>query len=650
MITFIRRLITSKIGVVVALVLLAMMALSFAVGDVANMNLGGGVNVGAGNVAKVGDETITINDLRRKLDAGLRQAQQQNPGLTMQQFIGAGGLERTIKELTDVAALEQYGRSLGINISSAAVDAVIARDPAFAGLTGQFDQKVFEQRITSEGMSAADVREQIATQAIVRQLLAPVGQIPAVPPGFTLPYASLLLEQRSGQAAFIPASRFVPTAAPTPAQLNSYFNAQRARYAIPERRVIRYALIDQSAVRTPPAVTPAEVQAEYRANAAAYAASETRRFAQVIAGTRAAADRIAAAARGSASLAEAARSAGLQAATVTGTSEAQFAGTTDATIARSAFAANQGAVIGPVQVPLGFMVLELLEVNRRPARSLADVTPELTASLTMRKRREALDDLYNAAQDAMNSGASVSEVAQDKGLQVVTTPALIANGTAPENPAWRPTPVMEPILRAAFQSSAGDPGQIIQAQGTDVFAIVEVADFIAAAPPPLARIRDRVVADWRQAEGSKAARARARQILAAVERGQSLSAAATAAGVGGAVQTIGGRRIGATSDQGRLPPEVALLFSMARGTAKTLELPGSSGWMVIRLDSTTRGDATGNTELLAAVEQQFGGALGAEYVEILVRAARREFEVTENSEVIAQLRRELTGAATPATN
>lgn len=650
MITFLRRLITSKIGAIIALILLVMMGLSFAVGDVANMNLSGGTSVGAGNVARVGDETITINDLRRKLDAGLRQAQQQNPGLTMQQFIEAGGLERTIKELTDVAALEQYGRSLGINISSAAVDAVIARDPAFAGLTGQFDQKAFEARIAQEGMNAADVREQIATQAVVRQLLAPVGQIPAVPPGFTLPYASLLLEQRSGQAAFIPASRFVPTAAPTPAQLNTYFNAQRARYSIPERRVIRYALIDQSVVPAPSAVTSVEVQAEYRANAAAYAASETRRFAQVIAGTRAAADRIAAAAQGSASLADAARAAGLQAATVTGTSEAQFAGTTNAAIARSAFAANQGAVIGPVQVPLGFMVLELLEVNRRPARSIAEVTPELTASLTDRKRREALDDLYNAAQGAMNGGASVNEVAQDKGLQIVTTPALIANGTAPENPAYRPTPVMENILRAAFQSAAGDPGQIIQAQGTDVFVIVEVADFVAAAPPPLTRIRDRVVADWRQAEGAKAARTRARAILAAVEGGQSLSAAATAAGVGGAVQTIGGRRIGAANGQGRLPPEVALLFSMARGTAKTLELPGNSGWMVIRLDSTTRGDATGNTELLAAVEQQFGGALGAEYVEILVQAARREFEVTENTDAIAQLRRELTGAATPAGN
>lgn len=650
MITAIRRAVTSKIGVAVALVFLAIIALLFTVGDVQNLGLNPGSGGGTGNVAQVGDRTITTIDLRRKLDNDLARAQQQQPGLTMQQYIAAGGLDRTVKQLADIAALAQYGRSIGIGISPAAVDLAITRDPRFAGLTGQFDQKVFDAAIAQEGLSASDVREEIANNAIIRQLLAPAGQIPAIPQGVTLPYASLLLEQRSGQAAFIPASRFAPTAAPSDAQLQTYFTAQRARYAIPERRVIRYALIDQSAVRTPPTVTAAEVQAEYRANAASYAANETRRFAQVIASSRAAADRIAAAAQGSGTLDAAARAAGLQASTVTALNEAEFAGTANATIARSAFAASQGAVVGPVQVPLGFMVLEVLEVNRRPARSLAQATPEITASLMTRKQREALDVLFNEAQDALNNGASVGEVAAERGLTVVTTPALLADGSAPGNAAYRALPIMENIVRAAYDATEGQPAQIVRAMGDEVFALVEVADYIPTSPPPLAQIRERVVADWRQAEGAKEARARARRILAAVEGGQPIAAAAAAAGVAGSVQTIGGRRIGAADGQGRLPPEVALLFSMARGTAKTLELPGNSGWMVIQLNETTRGDATGNAELLTAVERQFGQAMTDEYIDVLVRAARRAFPVELNTDAITQLRNELTGAAAPVAN
>lgn len=648
MITAIRKMITSRVGAIVALLFIALVGLLFAVSDVSNLGLGG-PSVGNGDVAKVGDRTITLVELRRRLDNGLAQARQQQPGLTMQQYIAAGGLDRTLEQVTDLAALEQYGRKLGIGMSPEAVELAITRDPSFAGLTGSFDQRTFDQVIAAQGLSAQDVRKQVAASGIVRQLLAPSGQIGAIPQGVTLPYASLLLEERTGQASFIPASRFAPTRAPTEAELQTYFNRQRARYAIAERRVIRYALIDQSSLPAPAAITPAEIQAEYRANAASYAAQETRRLSQVIIGNRATADRVAAAAR-SGSLADAARAAGLQASVVTPANQAAFASASSAAIARDVFAANQGAVVGPMQVPLGFMVVEVLEVNRRPARSLAQATPEITASLVTRKRREALDNAFNRAQDALTNGASVTEVANDMGLTVVTTPALLENGTAPGNASWRPTPIIEPIVRTAFQIDEGQPGQMARVMGDEQFALIDVAEYLPVAPPPLAEIRERVIADWRQAEGARAARDRARRILEAVERGSSLAEATAAQGVPGSVQTISGRRIGMVNGQGRLPPEVALMFSMARGSVKTLELPGGTGWMVIRLTSTQRGDATGNQQLLAAVEQQFGQALAGEYIEILARAARREFPVERNQAVIDRLRAELTGAATPATN
>lgn len=648
MITAIRNIITSRVGAIVALLFLIMIGVLFALSDVSNVGMGG-QSVGNGNVAKVGDRTITLIDLRRRLDQGLAQARQQQPGLTMAQYIAAGGLDQTVEQLTDLAALEQYGRKLGIGMSPEAVELAITRDPSFAGLTGSFDQRTFDQVITQQGMTASDVREEVAASGIVRQLLAPSGQIPAVPQGVTLPYASLLLEERTGQASFVPASRFAPTRAPTAAELQSYFNRQRARYAIAERRVIRYALIDQSSIAAPAAITTAEIQAEYRANAASYAASETRRLSQVIIGNRATADRVAAAAR-SGSLADAARAAGLQASTVTPENQAAFAAASSTTIARDVFAANQGAVIGPMQVPLGFMVVEVLQVNRRPARSLAQATPEITASLTLRKRREALDNAYNRAQEALTNGASVTEVANDMDLTVVTTPALLEDGSAPGNASWRATPTVEPVVRTAFQIEEGQPGQMARVMGDEQFAMIEVAEYLPVAPPPLADIRDRVVADWRQAEGARAARDRARRILTAVEGGRNLAEAAAAEGVPESVQTISGRRIGQVNGQGRLPPEVALMFSMARGSVKTLELPGGSGWMVIRLDRTQRGDATGNQELLAAVEQQFGQALAGEYIEVLARAARREFPVQLNDDVVARLRSELTGAATPTAN
>lgn len=646
MITTIRRLVTSKIGAAVALLLLVVLGIMFLLGDV-NI-VAPNASVSAGHVMAVGDQQITSNDLRDRIKRAYERAAQERPGLTMEQFLAGGTFDKIVKETGDYYALVQYARSRGISIDKLAIDAAIARNPAFAGLNGSFDQTVYERRLGEVGLTDERLRRDMENDSLVRQLVAPVGAVPGIPQGMASTYASLLLEVREGQAAFIPASLYAPAAAPTEAQLTAFYASQRARYSIPERRVIRYAILDDSALGPVAPPTAAEIQAEFTAKAAEYSAQETRRFSQVIAGTRAIADRIAAGVRSGQTLAAAAQAAGLSASPVSATSEAQFAGQSSPEVARAAFAAAQGATVGPVQVPLGFVVLKVEEINRRPARSLAEVTPELTRIVAERKHQEAMVDLYNTVQNSLNSGASVTEVARDKRLQLVTTPALLPNGASPGNAAYRPDPVLGSLLSAAFQAHEGDPAQIIQIEENRRFALVEVGQTIAAAPPPLASIRDQVVADWRRSEGAKQARAKARQILAAVEGGQTLAAATAAAGVTTSVQTIGGRRINLNRNGQRVPPEITLLFSMPVGSTKTLELPGGAGWMVLHLARSERGDSSEVPQLVQSVQEQFRDPLGGELVEGIVAAARREFPVSMDRAGIAALRAELTGTTASA--
>ncbi len=642
MITTIRRIVTSKLGAGIALLLLVLMGLSFAMGDVRSLSMGGDTSVGAGNIAVVGGEHVSIVQVRRLLDAQYRQAQQQQPGLTKAQFVAGGALDQIVRQLTDMAAIRQYAEKLGIGIDTATIDGTIARTPAFANqMTGEFDQTTFEQVIAQQGMRPADVRNEVRTNALIRQLLAPYGVVESLPLGMATPYASMLLEQRFGQAAFIPSQRFAPTTPPTDAQLTSFYNAERARYSIPARRVIRYAVIDGNALPTTAAPTDAEIAADYQARSAEFAASETRRFSQVIAGTREQAAQIAAAANHG-TLAAAARAAGLEAAPINATSASQLTTATSAEASQAGYAARTGAVLGPYRVPLGFLVLKLDAIDTRPARSLAEVTPTLRTEIGERKRREALAALYNGTQDALNRGATLDEIATDKHLTVLTTPAIMANGTAPEDASFRPNQVLQAVMRPAFGLNAGDPAQIVPVVENQIFAIFDVPRIVPAAPPPLASIRDRVVADWRLTEGSRAARTRARSIVTAVEGGQPFAAAVAAAGAAGSVQPIQGRRIGAEG-QGRLPPEVALLFSMSPNGVKTLELPQNAGWMVIQLVRSVRGDASHDERLLGGVRQQLTQAVGGEYAEIIITAARQAFPITIDPAAVATLRQELMG-------
>ena len=70
MITFIRSLINSRWGAVVALAFIAMIALAFALGDVTGSNAFGGLS--GGNVAKVGDRNISLGEFNDALDNRLK--------------------------------------------------------------------------------------------------------------------------------------------------------------------------------------------------------------------------------------------------------------------------------------------------------------------------------------------------------------------------------------------------------------------------------------------------------------------------------------------------------------------------------------------------------------------------------------------------
>lgn len=649
MITAIRRIFSSKLGAAIALAFVLLMGLAFAVTDVNSFMGGGTSGVSGGNVARVGDRQISLNELRQRIDRAYDRQRAENPGLTREQFIAGGAIDRILSELIDVYAIEQYAREQGFGIDKAVIDRAIASNPQFAGVTGNFDQAIFEGALRQMGTTERDVRRDLENAGIARQLLGPFATVRNVPENVALPYAALLLESREGQATFIPAARFRPTDNPTDAQLQTYYRSQRARYMMPERRAISYALLDESAVRTPPTVTDAEIAAEYRATPAAFAASENRDLVQVITADRAVADRIVAAVRGGQSLGAAATAAGLAAAALNDQTRERYVSATNAEAARAVFAAREGALVGPIAVPLGFAVVRVQEVESRPAVTLAEATPAIRTRLLERKRQEALVDVYNNVQDALNNGSTVAEVAQERGLTVQTTPPLISNGTAPGDSSFRPNPLLPALVGPAFAAGEGDPAQIITLQENRIFALVEVSRIIPAAPPALATIRDRVIADWRLAEGARQARTRARAIVAAIDRGTAFAAAAQAQGAGDGVQRLGGRRLQLTQAQGRIPPEIALLFSMAPGTARTLEMPNNAGWMVINLTRIVRGNPSENANLVAQVRQQFGPALGNEYVQALVNSARRAVGVTISEDTVAELRRQLTGsAAAPA--
>lgn len=645
MINFFRRLFESKIGTVVSLAFLGLIAFAFAASDVVGGQFGGAPS--GGTVAKIGNRLVSSSELRESILRAYQAARRQQPGLDQETFV-ADAFDSIFKDLISSYTLEEYARKLGFGVSKRLVDARIAENPAFQGVDGKFSQDKFEQILQQNGIDEADLRKSTETELLIQQLLSPVAESTQVPVSFARPYGDLRLEERSGLATFLPATLYAPSVTPTLAQLKDYVAKNRPKYLVPEQRIVRYAMFTPSNAGAAAKVTDEDVAKVYNDNKDKFAASETRLFSQVIVADEAQAKALAAKAA-SGTLASAATSIGLSASEIAAKTESDLAAASSAEVGKAGFAASQGGIVGPTKVPLGWSVVKLEKIDRVAAKTLEQARPEIEKELTVRKGQEAVSDFFNKVQDLADGGASVEEIAKQNGLQLVTTPAIFANGQSPTNPAYRPDAIVSGLAASAFQATKSGEAQIITLKENEQFAIVDAAKIIPAAVPALDAISGKVSEDWKRAEGARKARDVARKISDRVSKGASLEAAIKAEGAKTErVQRIGAKRSDLVNAQGRIPPEIALLFSMAPNSAKTLEMPNNLGWMVLYLDQSKRGDANKQPAVVPAIQGEMRDALAKEYVEQVLAEARKVVGVKRNEDAITALKADLSGANTTA--
>src|SRR3546814_6680535 len=60
------------------------------------------------------------------------------------------------------------------------IDGRIADLPAFAGVSGKFDQTVFENFLRQNGISEAQLRRDLRQQLLAEQLAAPIARMPRI--------------------------------------------------------------------------------------------------------------------------------------------------------------------------------------------------------------------------------------------------------------------------------------------------------------------------------------------------------------------------------------------------------------------------------------------------------------------------------------
>lgn len=640
-----RRLSKSRIGIAVFAIFIGALAFGFAAADIRGLSSGGRISAGSDTVAEVGKAKITYAELVQRAQRALDNARQERPTLTMAEFVRAGGIDQLVQQMTDTLALEQFAKSQGFGVSRRMEDAQIASAAAFKGLNGKFDQSAFEQFLSRQRISEREVRDDLAREMYLTQMLVPATGTTPAPETLTLPYASMLLEQRSGRAQFVPATAF-KGAPPTDADLEAYYRKNIARYTTPERRVVRYALIDRAAFEAAAQPSDAEIAAAYNANKADYAAKETRTISQVILPSEAAARELAAKVSAGAPIADAARAAGLESVTLNDQTRETYEQASSAAVANAVFATPQGKVAAPAKSGLGWHVARVDKVATLAGKSLDQVRGELLPKLKKDKADQAMAEGIARIEDAIGDGSTFDEVVQANKLQAVKTPALFADGRNPEAPGAAVAPALPAVMKTAFGMDVGDDPLTEPVVPNQTIAIVKTDSIVPPTPQPLAQIRDKVAADLVAERSLAAARQAADAIAAKVASGAPLPQAAAGAGAPlPAPVALSGRRGELLREGAQLEPQQIALFTLGRGKARVVPAKDRSGWYVVVLDGAVPGDARSQPQLLQATRVQFSPVFGQEYGQQLAAAARKQVGVEINPAAVARLKSELIGGA-----
>jgi len=636
-----RRLLGSKYGGVFAGGFLAIIAFAFIAGDLSNSNFSIG-GQSSSEVASIGKASLTTAELQSRAQMVFERMRQDNPALTIDQFLADNGLNRVADELIASKALIAYGEKHGMQIAKALVDAQIASNPAFVDATGNFSETVFRQLLSQQRVSEQDLRDDIKAQIIQQQLLTPVSAGAKAPTSMVPPYAAMLIEERTGEMFGVPSATFAPKTPATDAELRAYFAANGSQFAIPEQRKLRYALVNLSRFEAQAKPTEAELAELYKSKATQYKARQVRDFSQLILTTQAAANDAAAKAKQGQALTAVASSLGLAATRIDNVDQSQLASQTNAEIAKAGFAAASNGVIGPVRSPLGWAVLRVEAVRDVPGKTLDQVRAELTPELVTVKERQLFSEFLSEIDGRLGEGASLADIAKEKQLTLVETPFIIRTGQAPKNPEFKADPALTALLDPAFAASQDDDAQIVAVKPDEEAAILAVSEIVPEGPPAFNDVKAAVQVAWALDKGAAQANKVATQLAAELGKGADPAAVLAKLGLNGTPrQPLAARRADINQQNGRIPAPLEALFTIKVGATRMIPLENKQGFIVVRLDAIKPNDPTQVPQLMQSTQAGLSNVLGSEYSRQLLNAIQKELGVTRNKDAMASVEAEL---------
>lgn len=545
--------------------------------------------VSTDTVAKVGDESVTVNDIRQQLNQIERNNQVPKQ---LESFYA----QQILQNLVFQRELEYEAKRLGITVSDQErADRIRLYLPmAFSG--GSFigiDQ--YTSLVQQRFQLTVPAFEELIRQGLLEEKFRKL-----VTDGISVGPAELQDEYRYKNEkikldyVLIKPEDLEAKVTPTDAEIKAEYEKNRSRYQVPERRSVRYALLDTNQLRQTIQIPEDVLKKQYQDNIQQYQVPNQVHVQHIlfktvgqtdaeVAETKKKAEDVLKQARKGAKFDELAKKYSEDPGSKDKGGDLGWIrqGQTVPEFEKEAFSLAPGQISDLVRTQYGFHIIKILEKQTAHTKPFDEVKDSLRTQALLNQAEKQATDIVDQLSRAIRQSSKIplDDLAKQYHLTLGET---------------RPVSASDPLLELANSQDVKDeifrlrPGELSLPIRTDRgYVVLALKDSLPAHPGTLEEVRDRVTSDLKNEQSVAQAKSKADELVRRVKAGEKFDAAAKALGLEAKTSdsiSRDGSISGAASGK-----QLSAAFSLKQGDVGA-PLSLGQNWFVYRLAEKVEAD------------------------------------------------------------
>jgi peptidyl-prolyl cis-trans isomerase D len=534
-------------------------------------------------VAKIGDQTVTLSDINQRLN----EIRQNNPIPRQLEGLYAAQI---LKQIVFQKEIEYEAKRLGITVSDKErADRIRQYLPTVFNGESFVGMDAYSREVQQRFQMTVPAFEELIRSGLVEEkfhklLTDGISASPAeIQQEFRFENEKIKLDYAAARPEDL-AEKIIPVES----EIRAYYEQNKSKFVIPDKRVVRFGLLDLAQLRQNTSVTDDELKLIYQQNIQQYEVPDRvhaehillttvgKTDAEVAEVEKKAEDILAQARKKGSSFEDLAKKYSEDPGSKAKGGDLGWLihGQTVPEFDRAAFSLRKGEISGLIRTQYGFHIIKVLDKETAHTKPFDDVKDSIRTPLLLQKvDQQASTTADNMSAEIRQSNkTTLDDLAQKYHLSLAETRPVAAN---------------DPVLELGNSQDVKDEivrlreGELSLPIRTDRgYVVLSLKQVLPAHPGSLEEVRDKIVSELKQQRGEQLALAKVGELAKRVKAGEKFAPAAKSLGLDPKTSDLFARN-------GNLPGLgsarlLSAAFSLKPGDVGTPVLMGAS-WFVYQV-------------------------------------------------------------------